>query len=267
LNQIKPFGSDCTALYFYLLEKCNCNHWVNPFGISTGNIEETLHIGRKAFTIARNTLKQRGLIGYREGKGKTPAMYTLLAVDIKSVDEAEKEVRERRKNPHRVVSYRNNSETTRKQLGNNSETTTPIIINNKTKDVKTIRECIEKTPPPTLEKVKEIFESKNRIESFPDWELSAQRFFDHYSMRDWKYGDAGIDMLQPGKLEHAASLWISEDRKRMKNLTLNRNGTNTSRPTASDAATEHREMVAGIIARYAGRSAEIPIRDGTDLPI
>lgn len=61
-------------LYLYLLHRCNRGGWVNPFDLSTKEIERDLLMTRPTIVRSRATLQGCGLIKFREGKtrGKSP---------------------------------------------------------------------------------------------------------------------------------------------------------------------------------------------------
>jgi hypothetical protein len=141
-NLIKCVGSSAGYLYIYLIYRCNKSYWLNPFELRSSDISHALgekEYNREAIRLARNVLKQRGLIDFVACKGR-PTIYTLLGADLKSVEDVLKEFRKKKKSARQVVSTHDNSLTTFLQLADNSLTTSlqlpdnsPIIINNKTK--------------------------------------------------------------------------------------------------------------------------------------
>lgn len=79
-DAIKPFGAADTRLYMYLLHQCNIRGWLNPFELSTRNLELTMGVTRKMIQESKKRLKQRGLIDYIDGsRSKTP-VYTITVV-------------------------------------------------------------------------------------------------------------------------------------------------------------------------------------------
>lgn len=74
-----PFSTAEAALYHYLLYEANRNHWVMPIRCSTAIVCYRLSTSKQNIQKARDALKQRGLIDYKNGIGKRkPAEYTLL---------------------------------------------------------------------------------------------------------------------------------------------------------------------------------------------
>lgn len=68
-------------MYYYLLNECNRQMWLNPFELKTDLMCAELGISRKVVTDLRNRLKQKGLIDFEEGQKntKTPT-YKLMYV-------------------------------------------------------------------------------------------------------------------------------------------------------------------------------------------
>ena len=87
----KHFDEYETMFYFFLLNECNSRQWLNPFGLKTSYIEESLKIGRKAITNIRLRLAKRGLISCLEGKAKRPTVYFITAQDFTNQDYKKKD--------------------------------------------------------------------------------------------------------------------------------------------------------------------------------
>ena len=78
-NEVRMFSARETQLYFFLLEDCNRLYWRNPFGCSTLRITNNLGISRQTLCRLRESLQERGLITYQEGKNESAVPgYTLL---------------------------------------------------------------------------------------------------------------------------------------------------------------------------------------------
>lgn len=77
----KAFGHVDTAVYFYLLNECNIRRWLNPFELQTRNLEIMLGISRKTIGEARTRLKERGVIDFKEGKGRGATIYKIEGLD------------------------------------------------------------------------------------------------------------------------------------------------------------------------------------------
>lgn len=209
LNQVKAFSSIDVAVYFLLLNECNIRRWLNPFELQTRYLEYVFGISRKSIGEARNRLKQRGLIDFMEGKGKSPATYFIKDAEVN--------------NRELVVTFNvstgnNKSNNKSNNSGNISVTTqvtsrkqqpeSYIIIN---KDIryrrkKSIKESntssqsemlfhdeekvhhskIEDELPPTLEEVFRYFLSKDADKKLENWEESARRFYDNFSAVGWR---------------------------------------------------------------------------------
>lgn len=81
-NCRKRFQPRETALYFFLLHECNRNYWVMPVICSTEYVCCQLLISKQTLYAARNSLSERGLICFNEGKwGSQPPSYSLLEQD------------------------------------------------------------------------------------------------------------------------------------------------------------------------------------------
>lgn len=63
-----PLSSSAVAVYFYLLDQCNREHWRMPIRCMTVSICANLAIDKSTFTRARMKLRERGLIIFREGR-------------------------------------------------------------------------------------------------------------------------------------------------------------------------------------------------------
>ncbi len=81
-NCRKRFQPRETALYFFLLHECNRNYWVMPVICSTEYLCCQLLISKQTLYAARNSLAERGLICFNEGKwGSQSPSYSLLEQD------------------------------------------------------------------------------------------------------------------------------------------------------------------------------------------
>jgi len=79
LNSQKPCSTSEVALYFYLLNEINHNHWNMPVKCCTELIRIRLKTTKQNIIKARNGLKEHGLIKFTKGRGKDDfACYTLI---------------------------------------------------------------------------------------------------------------------------------------------------------------------------------------------
>lgn len=82
-SERQPFSTTEAALYNYLLYEANRNYWAMPIRCSTAFVCYRLSTTRQNIQKARETLKLRGLIDYKNGFGKRkPAEYTLLSLTV-----------------------------------------------------------------------------------------------------------------------------------------------------------------------------------------
>jgi len=66
------------AIFFFILNKMNNNHWQMPIFCSTTHIAEVLGLSRETIIAARERLMKRGLIYFANGRGnRAPAQYYL----------------------------------------------------------------------------------------------------------------------------------------------------------------------------------------------
>lgn len=78
-NCRKRFVPRETALYFFLLNECSRNYWVMPVICSTEYVCCQLLISKQTLYAARNSLAERGLVSFNEGKwGSQSPSYSLL---------------------------------------------------------------------------------------------------------------------------------------------------------------------------------------------
>jgi DNA-binding Lrp family transcriptional regulator len=75
----QPFSPSEAAMYLKLLCKANSLHWQMPIRCPTSKLCIELKISKPSLADARRKLKERGMIDYIEGYGKTKApAYTLI---------------------------------------------------------------------------------------------------------------------------------------------------------------------------------------------
>ncbi len=145
-------------LYMYLLHRCNQGRWVNPFEVSTREIERDLMMSRPTIIKARATLQSHGLIDYREGKtkGKSPAYAIEYA--IKKSGDCVKEIN-----------------TIGSDCVNVANTIGVDCVNDCVKEINTIAEKKESFPPPPLYKEKkEINKEKKNLASLDTHDARAR---------------------------------------------------------------------------------------------
>lgn len=145
-------------LYMYLLHRCNQGRWVNPFEVSTREIERDLMMSRPTIIKARAMLQSHGLIDYREGKtkGKSPA-YS-IAYAIKKSGDCVKEIN-----------------TIGSDCVNVANTIGVDCVNDCVKEINTIAEKKESFPPhPLYKEKKEINKEKKNLASLDTHDARAR---------------------------------------------------------------------------------------------
>lgn len=145
-------------LYMYLLHRCNQGRWVNPFEVSTREIERDLMMSRPTIIKARAMLQSHGLIDYREGKtkGKSPA-YS-IAYAIKKSGNCVKEIN-----------------TIGSDCVNVANTIGVDCVNDCVKEINTIAEKKESFPPhPLYKEKKEINKEKKNLASLDTHDARAR---------------------------------------------------------------------------------------------
>lgn len=145
-------------LYMYLLHRCNQGRWVNPFEVSTREIERDLMMSRPTIIKARATLQSHGLIDYREGKtkGKSPAYAIEYA--IKKSGDCVKEIN-----------------TIGSDCVNVANTIGVDCVNDCVKEINTIAEKKESFPPhPLYKEKKEINKEKKNLASLDTHDARAR---------------------------------------------------------------------------------------------
>jgi hypothetical protein len=78
MNEIHAFNSNEMALYFYLLRVNNLCSWKASFNHNNHKILATIGVSFNTFKIARNKLKQSGLIDFKTKNGSANAIYSIL---------------------------------------------------------------------------------------------------------------------------------------------------------------------------------------------
>ena len=244
----KHFDEYETMLYFFLLNECNSRQWLNPFGLKTSYIEDSLKIGRKAIANIRLRLAKRGLISCLEGKAKRPTVYFIREQDFTNQGYKKKDfnVRQNKSNVSLMfptetlepnVSHRNIRETleqntpyidikTIKSIDSQYQRESKKIESeNLFPDEKPERKKKAKTPEPaipTLEEVRSYFLSQRADERLLNWEVEADKFFYHYNALGWRNG-AGTRIAH---WDSMANKWIitQEQNEAKQRTTINQRG-------------------------------------------
>ncbi|MHC9159073.1 conserved phage C-terminal domain-containing protein, partial [Ornithobacterium rhinotracheale] len=71
LNKEYSFTPNEKAIYFSLLNKCNELGWKNPFNQSNEYLDLDSGVAKPSIQRAKNTLKQKGLISFKQGNGRS----------------------------------------------------------------------------------------------------------------------------------------------------------------------------------------------------
>ena len=73
-----PLSTGQVSLYFALLHICNRSNWTEWFAAPNQVLSVLTGLSRSGILKARNELKQRGLIDFREKERKRPCTKSLL---------------------------------------------------------------------------------------------------------------------------------------------------------------------------------------------
>ena len=212
LNQVKVFSSIDVAVYFLLLNECNIRRWLNPFELQTRYFEYVFGISRKSIGEARNRLKQRGLIDFIEGKGKSPATYLIKEAEVNKDElvvvfnvstgnnkinnignntgniSVTTKVTSQKQHPESyIIINKDIRKRSKKKIKENDDASQSEMLfsEREMKEVRS-RSKTESDPPPTLEEVLRYFLSKDADKRLENWEESAKRFYDNFSAVDWR---------------------------------------------------------------------------------
>ena len=79
-----PLSTGQVSLYFALLHVCNRSNWIEWFAAPNQVLSVLTGLSRSGILKARNELKQRGLIDFRE-RGTKTTLYTITIVNSKQV--------------------------------------------------------------------------------------------------------------------------------------------------------------------------------------
>lgn len=87
-NDYEPFSTAETALFFFLVGKCNSRHWKMPVKCPTSVVCRSIKVSKQTAITAREALRNKGLIRYTKGNGnsETPG-YTIITDHRKWTDE------------------------------------------------------------------------------------------------------------------------------------------------------------------------------------
>ena len=228
----KKFADIDTVVYFTLLDECNIRRWLNPLELHTCDLEARLRISRKTIAEVRNRLKQRGLIDFKPGKGRTPTVYLIDGIDVTNgllsvhfnVSPREHKgnikvtlgkhygnirVTQSENTPCNKEDYIRHIDNTPPNPPKGDETgecKTPSLFEEKKSRHPLKRAKSPESPPPTLEEVKAYFLSQRADERLSDWLREAETFFNHFTSLGWKTS-AGAKIT---RWDSRANLWIIE---------------------------------------------------------
>lgn len=232
--KVERLGAIDVVFYLYLVNECNAGRWLNPFELQTRNLELMLQITRKTIVEVRNRLKQRGLIDFKEAKGRGRTTYLINDVEISDEQLAKNFVLP-------VVNTKSNTKSNTKgnTKGNTTQDSTLYIedIRLKTKDKENSGACApaslfeeeekkvkKKKPspkaefiPPTLEEVLQYFLSQGADQILDDWETSAKIFYNYFETYGW------VDKNNRPILrwDSRANSWILADQEKQKKSNSN----------------------------------------------
>lgn len=156
------------ALYFYLLEVNNVCLWSNTFNRNNKRIEADLNISFNTLAVARNKLKQVGLIDFETKNGSPNVKYTLSNFD-KVADKVTDKVTDELASE--VV-----DEVLNEVVEKVADELTDEIIKQKQEKEKT-----KLFIPPDIEEVKEYCKERKN-------EIDPQKFLDFYQSKGWMVG-------------------------------------------------------------------------------
>lgn len=289
-TRFNPCSSNEATMYLYLLHQCNIRRWINPFEFKTRDLELSLGLPRKTIASIRNRLKQRGLIEFVNGIGKSPSLYLIVGAKITN-----KELKK-----HFVVTSSNNKgndigNDKGNDMGNNSADSTLYIeeIRNKTKDIPpnpqggqrarapvpdglfSERELSNMEPkgikaaklvdfsPPSIEEVKDYFRLQRANLRLPDWEPEAMSFFSYYDSQGWVKSNG----RKVSNWESLVNHWILRKEREQKQLKHNEQTTHYRRTTPEDALADEQEKLARrILARRNSQTPPGSAEGDSDLP-
>jgi len=87
-NDYEPFSTAETALFLFLVGKCNSRHWKMPVKCPTSVVCRSIKVSKQTVITACETLRDRGLIRYTKGNGNSDApSYTIITDPRKWTDE------------------------------------------------------------------------------------------------------------------------------------------------------------------------------------
>ena len=93
-NAQKPCSTTEVALYFYLLNEVNHNHWNMPVKCCTELIRIRLKTTKQNIIKARNGLKEHGLIKFTKGRGKDDFASYILVYKLQNSSNSSKNLKQ-----------------------------------------------------------------------------------------------------------------------------------------------------------------------------
>lgn len=280
-TRFNPCSSNEAMMYLYLLHQCNIRRWINPFEFKTRDLELSFGLPRKTIASIRNRLKQRGLIEFVNGVGKSPSLYLIIGAKITNKDLQK----------YFVVTSSNNKSNDKgndignnkgNDIGNNSADSTLYIEEkrNNTKDNppnpqrgKRSRAPVEdglfsegelekKKPkgvkasrltefvPPSPEDVRNYFMRRQADIRLPDWETEADSFFNYYDSQGWVKSNG----RKVANWESLANDWILRKEKELRQPKQHEPTITYQRHTPDDTLADEQFKLAQRIQRRRSRS-------------
>jgi len=183
-HEVDVFPTNVIALYFYLLEVNNKTSWMTFFKRNNSKICADLGMTYPTLNIARNRLKQAGLIEFVTKNGSANVTYTLKDF-LKVTDEVQNEVNKESSTLKNILKVDD-------EVATEVSIEVPIEVSSRlltTKDKLNSKPKPNKNKdrkgdlpfvPPSLDEVKAYFEEKGYQEA------AAIRAWDYYEAGEWK---------------------------------------------------------------------------------
>lgn len=135
-----PLSTGQVSLYMALLHVCNRSNWTEWFQAPNQVLSVLTGLSRSGILKARNELKQRGVIDFKE-RGTKPTIYKIIAESTQDSKQASKQDKTTMANSMQVSTQKGAQNSTQKGVQNGAQNSSTYI---KTKQNETKQ---EETPP------------------------------------------------------------------------------------------------------------------------
>jgi hypothetical protein len=225
LNFEHPFTGNETKLYFFLLDRCNKLRWKNPFPTSLRTAANGSRICLRMVKTAIEGLEKRGLINVQVGRqgnrydaenttrifivpAKNQNGHLPVAINATGDDLPVEKNATDNDLPVEAPVEKNATGDLFTSGGTSGENLHSINTKTKEKNTNKKESGKKRIFPPTREEIQIVFEDIKKRESLNfDVAYEVRDLHNHYTLKDWKYGNKTI---RADQLPALVDKWINK---------------------------------------------------------